>query len=417
MAAAARQSRARYVCLCSEADVETYPNNRPEEFVNLLPAPLRNRENHRFYLRLQSVGLSLGGEGPTMTKSYLKIHIYELDSQRQGSGYSHCAGAFAYPPKNRHRPFYALHDFQETPDLLIRFQELNRLHVRITDENDGPIRLPRSWSTIVWVKITDMAPHDQFTVLCTSHQPRTFPGNTLVKFASPLPSEMDLQGYEVALQQLVFPPHMTEPSVGTLKVGRATWEFDFSDHYDITSLIREVGRRIAASNYADDLVFNQQMDRQINHYGQMYFARSNGQTAHLRGPVTIVPSNIFTRVCGQLMRPKAAFNLDAGETEFFEGEPSVRHGTAHPVALLECDVVTPNARQSHLLHCVPVLTEQSARSNRMYEPARLAFHRVQEVPIARIAFAFRSPDGELRRFEPGSPVDFMLITLLFRRVR
>ena len=396
------------MCLSSHASLETFPSNTQCDFVNHLPMPVTNKEGKSFYIRLKSIGIANNDTG---WSSYLKIHIYEVVEQREGVNYTHFAGGFSYPPKLSLGKDYGFHTFRQAAHLPIRFHELNKIQISITNEIGEKPPLPSAPATLVWVELTDMAPEDQFTITCLSNQPSLYPNNNLVQFTTPLPTEMSVAGYEVALQQLVYPPYMTEASVAEIQVGRYNWKYrlDLLEG-GLHEFVARVQGSLSKSTYKQELVFD-------IHEGKAFFARRKTTLSKARGGITITPSLNFIKACGQLHKVQGEITLMPGETLIFEGQANPRLGVAHPVAMLECDIISPNVRcgeRSQLLQCVPVFRNKDYTDNRLYEPPELAFHPVAEVPINSIDFKFLEPDGRLRQFSPDNTDDYIAITLLFK---
>jgi hypothetical protein len=349
----------------------------------------------------------------------MKIYIHELESQREGNTYTHFAGGFNYPADKIQTGdyTYGLHVFREAPNLLLRFEELRQIHVLITKDDGNQALLPRAYSTFLWIEITDMKPRDQFTITCFSHQPTLYPSNTLSKFSSPIPSEMHLLNYEVALQQLIFPPQINENTIASIRIGRYNWTIKLHEIRNTVNFIAKVQGLISGSTYRNELVFAIH-DGAGAHKGMAFFARRNTALARRRGPLEIIPSINFSKACGQTIKAKEAFRLSAGQVEFFDGIPNIRLAKPHPVAMLNCDILTSNVlsgNRSYLMHCIPVLDGHTHGQKRLYEPPELAFLPVREIPITNIKFEFCNPDLTARDFQSSFPTDSMVITLLFRK--
>lgn len=407
-----------YVCLSSRVNLDVFPDNTDNSFVNQLPVVLRNRANKRFYIRLKAVGVTTDGVEESRTSSYLKVHISEVESQRKGVVSDHCIGGLPFPPA-KCADNYGLHVFQRAPHLPIRFQELHALHVRLTDERDEPVVLPAGSATLIWVEITEMIRNDdEFTITCVSSQPDHFPNNTLSQFVTPLPQEMNLRDYEVALSQLIYPPQMRERAPAWLRIDRRTWRWDLSNLLNADDFINRVIQRIRRSRYGKFIILTQ--TRAGPHKGHVFLARRQAGANLWKGGIEIEFSETFSAVMGDAINPVTRLKLMPGETHKFNGKPNLRLGLPHPVAMLQSDIITPNilsGKMSRLLQCVPILRQRYHNDERLYEPPQRAFHALPSHPISRIGFRFTQLDGQTRQFISDKPDQSIVITLLFRRRR
>ena len=306
-----------FICLSSDANIETFPSNTPNNFINLLPEPIENKGEGKYYLKVKSVGLSIYGEGTTDTSSYIKIHILEIKEQIQGNDFTHFAGGFTYPPKDKYTYYYGLHTFKRSPNLELKFQYLSQLHVILTNENDKQITLPTAFPTLVWIELSDMTPEHEFTMTCLSSQPLLYPGNTLAQFISPVRSELHLANFEVAVLQVVFPPRMKEVSTATLTVGRNTWKFDLGQMYSTEDFIQAVKAKLRHSTYKADVVFGIQDATDHEHDGQIFFARKDNALTQRRGQIWIEPDLTFSRICGTILNYDGGFFMKPGKVHFF----------------------------------------------------------------------------------------------------
>lgn len=416
-----QSSESHFICLSSDACLDHFPKNSLNSFTNRLPAVLRNRGGRRFYIRLKSISICTGSRyyRETPDFSYVKIHIYEIEAQKEGRESAHFAGGFSYPPEKRASDDYALHTFRHSPNLLVRFQELDKLHVRLTDEANNPVEIPPGPPTIIFLEITDMEPTEEFTITCISQQPDTYPSNSLAKFTVPLPNQMHLKGYEVSLLQVVYPPEMKETIIASLKVNNYVWHYNLSNMASTTQFIHAVQRDLAHSEYGGYLRFKRLgMNTDSPMAGRLAFLVSYRYKWRERGLITVHPSPNFAKVCGQVMEPRLKTTMKTNDIFFFRGFGNIALGQETPVAMLHCDIVKPNVMggtQARLLQCVPILANAKQNAKRLYEPPELAFQPVSDSPISRIGFEFGNPDGSLRRFRTEDPDCYVMITLLFRK--
>jgi len=405
-----------YICLSSASCLETFPDNKGSAFTNQLPFELKNTYNNRFYIQLKKIGICTKGKSAWWTQSfsYVKVHIYEIEKQTEGMNSTHFAGGFSFPPEEQCSHDYAMHTFRQAPQLLIRFQQLHKLTVKLTDENNQDILVPFGSPTILWLELTDMEPKDEFIITCLSKQPDMYPGNLLHSFISPLPTEMTMKNYEVALMQLVYPPELQEKVMASLKIGDLMFEYNLSEMATTEDFIEAVQKDISESKYNNLIKF-----KRLRHgpsKGHLTFVMR--WVRGVKTPITVEPSPNFTKVCGQTLTPRAKTILRPGKLFIFDGQPDIRLGQENPVAMLQCDIIDPNimcGKQAQLLHCVPVLTNKPLEGQRLYESTQLAFHRVANYPINRIGLKFTNPDGTHRNFKASNPDDCVIISLLFRR--
>jgi hypothetical protein len=410
-----------FICLSSTASRETFPNNSLTSFCNVLPTPLVNRERKRFYIKLKAIGIGIRAVNPaTFTSSYLKIHISELEGQRQGREYTNAIGGFAFPPKEKYgkEELYGFHTFQQSSYLPIRFQTLDKLQVEITDIKNNPVLLQQAPATLLWLEITNMEGDEQFNISCLSRHPNLYPGNKLGYFTTPLPSEINLSKFEVALYQLIYPALMQETKIAKLQINEEEFEYHLDNMKNTEDFIREVKSSIRESQFKKDIIFS--IARRGKQKNQAYFhrkKRANVVDGTNETAITIKSSIIFTKACGQTTEPRGTTMLLPGMYMFFNGIPNIHLGMPSPIAMLHCNLVNSNitcGEQGQVLQCVPVLTNKPHRTNRLYEPSQLSYHSIPDKSFTHIEFKFVNPDGRQRDFDTNNPEDNMLITLIFR---
>ncbi len=406
------------ICLSSRSCLDQFSKNTSSKFTNSLPEVLTNRSNKRFYLRLLMVGVCTTRKDELrMPNGYVKIHIYEVEEQREGMSYKNFAGGFPFPPERKCGEDYATHTFINAPNLLLRTQHLSKLRVKLTDEFNKEIEFAYGPPTILWLEVTDMErTQEEFTVVCTSYHPESFPNNTLAEFCSPLPTEMSLRDFEVALLQLVYPSEVKETVYGTLQAGAYTWVYNLSSMASIDDLVAAVNADINGSHFANRLVMGRLAEGDME--GFVYLRQRGALQGRESGPIIVQPSPNFTKACGQVREPRPRTVLQPNSYFIFDGFPDIALGQENPIAMLECDVIKPNmlaGRNANLLHCVPVLANKNAKDNKMYEPSLLAFHPVIDSPFNRLAFRFINPDGTLRTLSTANDKECILMSLLFRK--
>lgn len=411
--------RSTYICLSSTSSLKLFPKNTNTSFTNSLPHPIVNTEFKKFHIQMVGIGivprLSLrnymqGGK----TTGYLKVHINELEAQKQGRQTTRTAGGFTFPPEHSWDK-YSYSSFKHAPQLPLRFQQLNSLHVNITDLNDRPVDLGPGFETIVWAKMMDESDEDQFTITCLSRQPNLYPQNTLTQFISPLMSSLHLPNYEVALLNVVFPPRLAHKATkATLQLDEVKLEFVLNHYNSTEQFIAAVSAAVTGSVYGDQLHFRKAISPKYR--GQVYLGREPGAGDI---PIRVITSPSFTKACGQIDYPRDITFLEQGQFIPFSGKPNIYHALPNPVAMLECDIIEPNVmsgKQAHLLQCVPLPTGGYSKKNtKLFEPEQLAFHRITSSPFNSIGFALKETNGDIKELTSvGRDTNFLTVTLLFR---
>jgi hypothetical protein len=409
-----------FICLSSAASLDVFPKNTATSFTNLLPRTLTNKGNKTFHLRLKAIGITTRSADPGLISTYLKIHIYELQAQREGLKTTDAAGGFAFPPLEKCSQIYAFHTFRQAAYLPTRFQQLDSLRIKIVDAQDKEVELLEGPPTLVWLEITDMEQDNQFSITCVSSQPHLYPNNTLSNFTTPLSSELNLTDHEVALLHLVYPPGMTEGEIATLKIDDTTFAYDLNQIRSTVQFLARVKVDIFKSKFKKELAFG--VMKAGPRKGHPFIRRTRLRKKGNRftvAPIMVNPSPNFTKACGQLSKPKSITSLYPGMTVFFTGNTgaNIFQALTNPVAMLCCDIVQPNVmcgQQARLLQCVPVFKDYEDNVNRLYEPEKLAYHAVPNMPFNSITLKFVNPDGRDRNFDRANPEDSMIATLLFR---
>lgn len=397
------------VCLSSAASIELFPDNSQTRFVNQLPRPVRNRERRKHFVRLKAVGMVTETEDPErLTSGAARIAIYELEEQAEGVHYTRHAITFPFPPEEGSQRGYGYTVFRHPPQLPLRFQSLERLHVQVVDREGKTLRLQEGPPTLLWLEISDMGDEDDFVAVCDSRQTSYFPGNRLDNFTVPLPKEFTLEDCEVALLNVIFPPMMEEENTAEIAIDGRRLAFDLNSYLQVHNFLDDV-KTAVRDEFGSRLTFG------VLSSGRPFLYHARGRD---RAPVTVRPSPAFTKACGQVGRPRALTSLAPGKSIIFEGKPNLHYGRHHPVAMLHCDLVQSNVqcgKEAPFVQCVPLIKRTAANMSRMYEPAELTYHPVRERPFNTINFRFVEPDGEERRFTSKNPKDSVSVTLSFRR--
>ena len=413
----ARRRQSSYVCLVSNAAPEQFPANTETNFTNPLPSPVQNRYDRRFQLRLCSiaVGRTIDPEYARLDTSHLKVHIAELYGEWDGTHTTRVIGTFPYPPAKTVGD-YGHHTFRLPPTLGLRYRTLDTLSVRITTLDGEEVRFENGFPTLAWMELSEWDADDHFTVTCSDSHPDYFPGNQPHRFRSPLPREMLLEGYEVALQQCIFPSTLTQrENVAVMRVNGHEFRYDLTRLDSNFWLVWQVQHDLSNSPWAGDLIF-ELVPPPMRNAGSARVARRPGVDP---APLTLDFSPEFARVCGQDSRPANAVRLGPGDVYVFDGRPNVAGSRPSPLAILTCDLIRPNVvggRQERALQLVPVLGEdRGPAASNVYEPENLSFHEVVSKPISSIGFTITEPDGRMKTFETRRESDRFHITLTFRK--
>ena len=399
----------------SDSSKTVYPDNLKGSFSCRLASPLVNKSaGGKIYLRPTCIAISRRIARPQPAPSHLKIHIYELEEQRSGKDYTHCLTSFTLDQDAE--GVYHTHTFTNTPYLPLRLDRLAELHVSIRDNRGRDVFFLDGPPTILWLEMTSRPKsEDQFLVHNLSYHPQLYPGNTQAEFTSPLPTAMHLPGYEVALYQVAYPPFLTEPADEvTLQVNELTFAYDLNVLTTTRDFVRKVMLDVMNSPYGDELEFGIQTSPTF-----CFFSRRRLPDRR-QGRLEITPSPNFTRACGQISRPRGATQVQPGTGFRFSGRPSVYLAKPNPVAMLHCNIVTPNIvgeTTGHLLQCVPVLHNITSSGERLYEPQQLIFQPVREMPFDSIKFAFREADGRVKNFTSRFVQHPVLVSLVFRKIK
>lgn len=404
-----------FYLLSSDACLNAYPSNRREHFINTFPFPLVNRQNKKYYIKVISICISsTTGSLNNDIPSYIRINIQQLQPQRHGLGFTKTAAGFPYPPTEFNDDGCAIHSFNNALYLPLLFQELYELRITLVDEkdelisglNDGP-------PTLILVQLTDRIMEDRFTISCCSHQPELFPENTLAEFRVPLPTELALPGYEVALLNLLFPSHLKdEEESASVTINDVKLVFNLDRITTTAQFITSVRRLMRDNHMTPHLTFGKLMAGP--HRGQLHF---HMLPTSPMATITITPSPSFTLACGQ-RTPKGTVILQPDHFMVFDGQPSVYLSRPNPVAMLTCDIVKSNViggKQSNLLQFTPIFKKKPAEANKLYEPKQLIYHKVVNRPFDHIKFVFLEGDGRSKTLLSSTPRAAIYATLAFRR--
>lgn len=404
-----------HFCLSSDVSTDIYPENTRSNFTNVLPQPLTNHENRRFYLRLKSISLT-SEEFSLVPIGYVEVHIAQLEGQRSGLSYSRSAGGFIYPPKKDHTSNYGTHVFRDAPFLPLRFSQIDNFNVRLQSKTKVNLALGEGPPTLIWLEMTDDTVNSQFTIQCRSNHPTLFLANTLNNFRSPLPEAIDLTGFEVGLQQIVFPPYLKDVGEeATVTINGHTFNFDLKEYEGTSAFLRSVRQKIRAHDEVrSEVLFT--VGKWGARRGKAMFQRKRDA----RKPRVKIQCNIpFTRACGQTRMPQGELEISGDSVLIFEGYPNIFQAMPYPVGLLTCNLIqntVMGGQYGSFMHCVPII-ENDKPTPHIYEPEVITYHPIYNRPFNSIEFHFLEMNMQPKKLiSERADVD-MIISLVFRKIK
>lgn len=402
------------VILSSHADCDVFPRNDSTRFANKLPTPLTNRTDQKFHARLRWIAFANNPE--ERDPSYLEVQLSQVESQRSGRSTTQRIGGFTFPLPTRLAEDYGSHTFKHSPYLPLKFQVLTSFEVAITNRI-GEVATPydRGPPTLIWIEMTDRAVDDQFTIQCFSKEPFLFPQNELDSFTSAIPSELELPSYEVALQQIVYPPGMEDrAALAKVVINGENYVFNLRALGSTQAFLDAVSAAVANGLYGRLIEFGYRPDV----IKGVYFRRRRLRNDEDGRSISISPSKTFSMACGQTTVARGTTTLLPGHMFSFRGKPEIKQALPNPVAMLTCDLVKTNVlagAKSSVLQAVPLQLDQDLHSPRLYEPDLLIYQPVQDKPFNTLRFSFLEPDGRQKELRSDNPGDTMLISLVFRK--
>lgn len=413
----------RYILLASNKCTDMNTANTRTDFINQLARPILNRTFKKLHLRLETIVLS-----PNVTvrdsrykdrPPYIKVQVRELEGQRAGTSYSQAIGGFPLPETNAKTFTRA---FLNNPSLAVRYHNLYSFGITLTDELDRPLDIEEGMPTMVWLKVTEEEMDDEFLITCISNNLELHPFNTLNNFISPLPSPLLLPDYEVALQNVVFPPHIREAEdPADLYINGTRIRMLLSNMSSTRAFSLLLREKVKRSPYGNRIAIYSKPHGP--HAGKLIITRPmpRGEEAQERAKteiITIECNATMTKACGQVDRPFGRVNIGVGESIVFTGRPNIYLAMINPVALLDCSIIKPNIvgdQEAQILQFVPIMLGRQVNDRRIHEPVRLVYHPVQHTPIDSIKFRFVNSNLRERHFESDTSTDPMIVTLTFRR--
>ena len=412
------------ICLSSTASMDIHPSNHPTFFTNQLYHALENKDNGQFYIRLINIAISGNFAPNSPPADSLQISIYEAEQQRQGVKFDQIVGSVELPPGNS----YSLYYFKNSSPIPLRFQRLQKLQVSITNREGKQIILRKAQPpTILTLELIKGMEQHHFTITCKTFHPLTFPNNNLNEFTCPLPSQMELTNYEVALQNIGFPSDMLEdrtPFAITINKHIFRWPGP-SAFRDTSQFEQSVKNVIETSELKDDIEFGVEVDRKtltrhayIKRKEKLVLIRAEDIHAY-NHPIKVSPSIPFARACGQQWDIETHKELMPGEKWVFKGSPNINLAIPGSLVATHCSIIKPNLvgnTQTNLMQIIPIKTRIGNTLRKYYQPEQLIFHSVIARPFDTINFKLTELDGRPRQFYSNNvAASDMYITLLFRK--
>ena len=481
------------VCLVSCNDTDIFPGNSRVFFSNKCPGTLHSKNpDEVLFVRMKAIGLAVD-VAQQLQPGYVRVHLYEVGEQLEPShgqqhfnrmlgGFTHPEPEFFYQEellkqeqqlrqlKGEKREEdvrypYTFKTFGYTPHLALRYSNIDKFQVLLTDAHNQRFRVERGPPTILFLEVlseSEVMDKGSFNVSCRSTQKEIYPNNTLHRFTVPLPEMFDLQNYEVTLLNVIYPPGLTEECITSMRVENEVYDINLHNIKDISTWVKTMNKDLKLGHYGRELRFVAHLVRDLvtgqrkRHISLVRLPKPPGEQQNNFLQVRLSWS--LLRMLGQTDANLALLMLTVNQRVDFDSDPSLNNILPNPVALLMCDIVKPGIigkHMRHLLGCVGVKhrwfdspqinVDDSSNNNnndnndnsnnnnnnnkkdkknmtlttKMYEPAHLHYVDVKETPFSSISFEFINPTLDLseRAFRSVNPDDSITVTLAFRPKR
>lgn len=410
-----------FCALASNASLDHYPQNSLTKFANSFSDPLYPNPIYgdKFHVRLRSIVISKKLRRRDPNSNVVNIYLSEASSNYPSSRFDNCLAKLHVPfiSKRKQGEHYFVKHFENSQFIPIRAVPITKLSVLITNGVGEQLNLAYGPPTIIEIEMTTMEVTNQFTVTCSpssarSEQHELYPNNTLTDFTMKLPDELDLNGWQVALANIVYPPDMERISEEVwLKVtttegdgepDEVLMEFDLTSSKGHTSVfLFDVKRRLERSTKV--------VMRQLEN-GNHQFLIPHTVEENVR--IRIEFSDAFVRCFGQF-EPEGRWVMKKNEAVTLHGVPNIGHVTPSSVAAIYCDIVEPSIMGSQKVPMLHLLSlEQATKNKVLYEPDHLVFRNVVQRRFSTVNIKIKQPDGRDHNFSGGKKD--MLVTLLFR---
>ena len=436
------------ICLTSDGSKDLFPENIPSTFTNHFSHPLVQDPDVTHTVRLRYIAINKAVLDSRPHSTSVSVYISEVEPQADGLKFTHRIGGFPkyseedvtdeeHTRRSRlvyrgeweeyQKSQYYTYSFRNTPHLPLSNSAVTQIRVSLIDERGHFYTYPDGLPTIIMIDLEEDGGKDegQFTVTCRSGGESLLqhPTNTLTNFASPLPSEIELKGYEVALQSLVFPPDLYDAS-GELNfsINETVYDINPYELRDTRQFVHRVKTLIDQSPFRLELTTEWEEGGSFQIMRRVRRIPVGGES----GPRSIVMSfsDNFLKAMGSRRDIGRDYVFQPGNALNFGGTPSVHRLTPAAVSLLECDIVASNAvggRLRPLLQCVEL---KNRRSNhvRLFEPRELIYQTVEERPFSLIRFRLTATGGEERKLLSNTQsvggLDWdIIVNLVFRKKR
>ena len=418
----------RLYYLVSDNDELNIPGNTASNFVTQLPEALLNPKRLPLMVKLREVVvpnyMKDGTDQPP--GGLVRVHLAELKSQTENRKYSQVLATFVFPWRfftdkrsGKHYQFMPPHAAQ----LELRFTEVRRFRVRLTDVYDNDIEFEEGVKTVIVMEVTTRTEKSQFTIMCTSMHKKTYPQNTLTRFRSPLPEEIHLRGYEVALLQTMFPKTLRhKDKYARLRINDQVKWFKVDETMTEAHFAVMVRGVIWDAGLSDELIFDKDPDD--DRVEKFMFRRIFVQNQKPR--CILAFDTDFARLVSRPggmheMRDTYLEPLDKVEL----GKYCVGNVAPDSFGILSCDILEANVlgnTHGHALSIVPFMRKPLAGHNQMlgvgiYEPENLIFHPVADKPFSTIEFSVTDTRMVEEQYtsDDVDGDDMMIVTLVFRR--
>ena len=411
--------QAQYCTVVSNGCLNYFESNSLTKFTNVLPFPLYPVRSNTLYVRLRALGIwtSLKDDADIDVSQHIKIKLDQLEPQVTGKAFEKTLAILKFPPSTVYEN-YAVCEFENTPFLALETVPLERLGVTILNSEDKQLELTTGIPTLVKLEISDMDTVNQFTITCESNScDDVFPTNTLSDFKVSLPGEMNLTGWEVALQSVAFPTNLKvkvptpyiefETFIGDAAPEKTRFEIDVENMTSNEMFWEALDNGLKDNEHTKDVVA--MGTEAISGFRQINVLDIGDKT------VGVSWNKAFQQLFGERFQ-EGPWQVRSRQSVIFSSDVDIFRLKKSPVGYLFTDCIEENVVSNELhqlLQIIPIKESGSTWDTAMYEPQHLVFHPVKPQVIASIHFTLRTPDGRLFELETPSTQP-MVFTLVFR---
>ncbi len=434
--------------LISDSGGGNFPDNTSSSFTNVLGEAIVNHDQTPIYLRLLEAFLpnTLASDdfsevedertrhvtrdrSTPLPGNVLNVDLAEIEAQAEGRKLQHSAGRLPYPRKITdliNTPADLVHCVpRHRPLLKLSNEYVYRLHVKITDIHHREVPFKPGLPTILVFEMQRHTNDSNFTMVCASLQPASHPDNTLNKFICPLPGEMELTNYEVALQQIMYPDTIKNRVITLpIKINDYKYDLEIDYHTSLDHIVFGIKYAIASSGLNNELIFDWDF-RTKRAYFFRYESPKDG-SAPVAQCLLQLPEE-FKKATQDYAGGEGDLKISIaqGQRVWLERMPDIWKIIPSPYGMLNCSIIEDNvigSRTSKTLQCVPFSLKRDVFDADgglgAYEPEHLTYHKVTDKPFNAIEFSLTDANMEQKRFISERPeTDMMMITLIFRRIR